>query len=303
MRYTYRYRSFFWPALLILAGIFALLVNVGQIPVERVFQAVNLWPLILVVIGLELIIRRVMHGVTGDVAAAVVVLLAILGAATYVAAAPNPTSTHTLDASGTLGDFDNASVEISAGAATVSISSDSEIGTDLYKAHIAYSGNKPEVKFDSESRKLTISQRDSNFLVFQSRRFELHLKINPKVRWAVEMNTGATTSTLDFSQVQLKSLSLNSGAAKDEITLAAAKAIVPVEIDGGALTVRIHRPQGTEASVDVSGGAVSLNADGQGMHGIGHQGYKTPGINGAPGSYRIEINGGACTVTLDTATG
>jgi Domain of unknown function (DUF5668) len=302
MRYTYRYRSFFWPALLILAGIFALLVNVGQIPVERVFQAVNLWPLILVVIGLELIIRRVMHGVTGDVAAAVVVLLAILGAATYVAAAPNPTSTHTLDASGTLGDFENASVEISAGAATVSISSSSEIRTDLYEAHISYSGNKPEVKFDSESRKLTISQRDSNFLVFQSRRFELDLRINPKVTWAVEMNTGATTSTLDFSQVQLKSLSLNSGAAKDEITLGVAKAIVPVEIDGGALTVRIHRPQGTEASVDVSGGAVSLNADGQGMHGIGHQSYKTPGINRAPG-YRIEINGGACTVTLDTAAG
>jgi len=29
MRYTYRYRSFFWPALLILAGVVALLVNTG----------------------------------------------------------------------------------------------------------------------------------------------------------------------------------------------------------------------------------------------------------------------------------
>ena len=49
MSHTYRYRSFFWPALLILAGIVALLVNVGQIPAERVFQVVNLWPLVLVV--------------------------------------------------------------------------------------------------------------------------------------------------------------------------------------------------------------------------------------------------------------
>ena len=302
MRYTYRYRSFFWPALLILAGIVALLVNVGQIPVERVFQAVNLWPLILVVIGLELIIRRLLHGVTGDVAAAVVVLLAIVGAATYVAVAPNPAANQTLDASGQLGDVQSASLEINAGAATVKVSSDAEIGANLYQANIAYSGTKPDVTFDASSRKLTISQRGNNFLIFQSRRFELDLQINPKVTWAVEMNTGATTSTLDFSQVQLKSLSLNSGAAKDEITLGVAKAIVPVEIDGGALTVRIHRPQGTEASVDVSGGAVSLNADGQGMHGIGHQSYKTPGINRAPG-YRIEINGGACTVTLDTATG
>jgi len=303
MRYTYRYRSFFWPALLILAGIVALLVNVGQIPVERVFQVVNLWPLILVVIGLELIIRRMMHGVAGDVAAAVIVLLAIIGAATYVAAAPNPVANETLDASGQLGDVQNASLEIDAGAPTVKIASAPDIGADLYKAHIAYSGTKPDVTFDASSRKLTISQHGNNFLIFQPRRFELDLQINPKVTWAVELNTGATTSTLDLSQVQLKSLSLNSGAARDEITLGPASEAVPVEIDGGALTVNVHRPRGTEASVDVSGGAISLNADGRGYHGIGHQSYESPGFSSAANGYRVEINGGACTVTLDTATG
>ena len=303
MRHTYRYRSFFWPALLILAGIVALLVNVGQIPVDRVFQVVNLWPLVLVVIGLELIIRRLLHGVTGDVAAALVVLLAIVGAATYVAVAPNPAANETLDASGQLGDVQSASLEINAGAATIKISSDSDVGTDLFKAHIAYSGTKPDVTFDASSRKLTISQRGNNFLIFQSRRFELDLQINSKVTWAVKLNTGAATSTLDLSHVQLKSLSLSSGAARDEITLGPASEAVPVEIDGGALTVKIHRPQGTEASVDVSGGAVSLDADGRGLHGIGHQSYESPGFSNAANGYRIEINGGACTVTLDTATG
>src|SRR5207247_1651916 len=80
MRYTYRYRSFFWPALLILAGVVALLVNTGQIPVERLARIIDLWPLILVVIGLELIVRRTVHGVAGDVAAALLVLLARGGA-------------------------------------------------------------------------------------------------------------------------------------------------------------------------------------------------------------------------------
>ena len=98
MRYTYRYRSFFWPALLILAGLIALLVNTGQIPAERLDQLLNLWPLALVVIGLELIIRRSVHGVAGDVAAALIVLLAVVGAAAYVAATPSPTSAHSLDA-------------------------------------------------------------------------------------------------------------------------------------------------------------------------------------------------------------
>src|SRR5207249_12120410 len=92
MRYTYRYRSFFWPALLILAGVVALLVNTGQIPVERLARIIDLWPLILVVIGLELIVRRTVHGVAGDVAAALIVLLAIGGAAAYLAVGPAPSA-------------------------------------------------------------------------------------------------------------------------------------------------------------------------------------------------------------------
>ena len=54
MRYTYRSRSFFWPAVLILAGIVALLVNTGQIPVDRLAQLVDLWPLILVGVNLHI---------------------------------------------------------------------------------------------------------------------------------------------------------------------------------------------------------------------------------------------------------
>src|SRR5207247_914633 len=114
MRYTYRYRSFFWPALLILAGVVALLVNTGQIPVERLAQIIDLWPLILVVIGLELIVRRTVHGVAGDVAAALIVLLAIGGAAAYVAVGPAPSAMHALDASDEVGGLTAATAVIDA---------------------------------------------------------------------------------------------------------------------------------------------------------------------------------------------
>jgi len=298
-----RYRSLIWPGLLILAGVLALLVNVGFISVDRLEVLLNLWPLILIVIGVELVLRRTVHGPAGQLAAILVVLVAVVGAAAYVAAAPSPAANRTLDVSGALGEAVSASLEVNAGAATVNISSDAEIGANLYKAHIAYSGAKPDVNFDATSRKLTITQRGNDFLVFQSRRFELDLQINPKVTWAVEVNTGAITSSLDLSQVTLKSLSLSSGAAKDDITLGPASQAAPVEISGGALTVHIHRPQGTEASVDVSGGAVSLNGDGRQVSGVGHQSYQSPGFSDTGNGYRIEISGGACTVTLDTATG
>jgi chromate transport protein ChrA len=88
VRYTYRYRSFFLPAVLILVGILALLVNTGQVPVDRLLQLLDLWPLILILIGADLVIRRTVHGTAGEVATAVILILAIVFAAAYVTVAP-----------------------------------------------------------------------------------------------------------------------------------------------------------------------------------------------------------------------
>ena len=301
MRYTYRYRSFFWPAVLILVGVVLLLVNTGQIPVERLYQVVNLWPVILIVIGLELVIRHTIHGSAGDIAAALVALVAVVGAATYVAVAPDPAAAHTLDSSTQLGDAKEAAFEIDAGAATITVTSDPAVGSDLYRAHISYSGPKPDVRF--EDGKLTITQQGNNLLAVGGRRFVLDLRLSPSATWGAVIKTGATSDTIDLRQAQLKSLTLVSGAARHDITLGAATASVPVEISGGALTVNIHRPSGTAVSVDVSGGAVSLKGDGRDMHAVGHLTYASPDYTSGGSGYLIKISGGACTVTVDTSSG
>lgn len=298
MRYTYRYRSFFWPALLILAGVVALLVNTGAIPVERLSQLLDLWPVILIVIGLELIVRRSLHGTAGDVAAALVVLLAVLGAVGYVAVSPNPSATHTLDSAGSVGALEEASLNVDVGAANVTLASATDIGQDLFRAHIEYSGSKPSVDFNQSTGKVTISQSSNGF--FQPGRFALDLKMNSGIPWTVTENTGATTDTIDFSHLRIRSLSLDTGAGRDEITLGPVSGTVTVQINGGALTVHVHRPAGVAASVAISGGAVSLDADGRSSHAVGDLRYQSPDYGGAADRYRITIDGGECTVTLDT---
>lgn len=297
--YTYRYRSFFWPAILILGGLIALLVNTGRIPAERLYLLLDLWPLILILIGLELIIRRSLHGASGELAAALVVLLALGGAVAYVALAPNPSATNTMDSSARVGTLEQASLEINVGAAKITVSGSTAIGGDLYHAHIEYSGAKPDVSMDPSTGRLVISQSNSNFTFFQNRRFVLDLQLNPQVHWTIAENSGATTDTLNLSSVHVGSIRLNTGASREEITLGPPSGVVPVEINGGALTVHLHRPGGTAASVSVSGGAVSLTGDGRPMHAIGNLMYESAGFGSASDAYRIRVNGGACTVTLD----
>ena len=294
-----RYRTYFWPAVLILIGIFALLVNAGAITTDRLNLLGDLWPLILIVIGLEILARRGLPGQRGDVAAVLIVLLAAGGAVAYVAFAPNGGATHQVDFHDSIGSLDHASVEMDVGAADVTVTGSSSLAGDLYNAHITYSGQKPEATLDRSNGTLTISQGNSGFSVFQTRHFTLDLQINSSVPWSITSNSGASTETYHLASVPLASLEINTGASREDITLGAPSGTVPITINGGALTVNLHRPGDAGASVNVSGGAVSLTFDGRQHHAFGTA--EDSSGSGAD-TYRVEVSGGACTVTMDKSS-
>ena len=116
--------------------------------------------------------------------------------------------------------------------------------------------------------------------------------------WKLASNSGASTDTFKLGAVRVTSIEINTGASREDITLGPPAGTVPITIDGGALTVRLHRPSGAAASVVVSGGAVSLDFDGHQNRGVGN-------VQESSGSgsdlYRVEVNGGACTVTMDAS--
>ncbi len=298
-----RSRSFFWPGVLILIGVIALLVNGGVISSDRLYRLADLWPLILVVIGLELISRRAWQGAASDLAAVLIVLLAAVGAVAYVAVGPAiPGGNHTLDASDAVGNLNQATLHVDVGAATMTVTGNDALGADLYRAHIEYSGSKPDISLDRSTGDLQISQNNP-FGFFGSRRFVLDLQVSSAVSWNFSVNTGAASDTFKLSALKVGSIELNTGASREDISLGKATGMVPISVNGGALTVHLHRPSGTEASVQVSGGAVSLVADGQQYHGIGDESWQSSGFNGARDAYKVDVNGGACTVTMDTSGG
>jgi hypothetical protein len=295
-----RYRSFFWPVALILVGVIALLVDLNVISADRLYRLADLWPLILIVIGAELISRRALKGTAVDVATALILLIAAGAAIAYVSVGPAmPGGTHTVEASGQLGALKTASLQVDVGAATITVQGNTSLGPDLYRAHIEYSGPKPEITLDKTTGELRISQ-EGGFAIFGSRRFVIDLQISPSVPWSINVNSGAATDTFKLSGVNVASIELNTGASREDITLGPPAGIVPITINGGALTVHLHRPSGVAASARVSGGAVNLTADGHRAGAIGSTSWQSDGAGNAPDAYRVQVNGGACTVTIDT---
>jgi hypothetical protein len=296
-----RYRSFFWPGILIIFGVMALGVNLGAISSGRLYRLADLWPLILVVIGMVFISRGAWQGATRDLAAVLIVLVAVVGAAAYVAVrAPVPVGSQTLNTSDTVGSLNHATLLVSAGAATLKVDSSDALGTDLYRAHIDYSGPKPVVSLDRATGILEISHSD-NFALFADRSFALTLEVSSAVTWNISVDTGSADDTLNLSTLKVGSITLSTGASHDVITLGPPTGIVPISVQGGDLTVLMHRPAGTEASVRVSAGAVNLTADGTQYRGVGDETWQTSGYGHATDAYRVEVNGGASTVTMDTS--
>ncbi len=296
-----RNRSYFWPAILILTGVLALVAETGAISGGRFLRLLELWPLILIVIGLELMNRRVLQGARRDLATALIVLVAVGGAVAYVAVrGPVSDTTQTMDTSDAVGSLNQATLDVNAGAATMTMEGSNSLGSDLYRAHIQYAGTKPAVTLDRSTGNLRISKND-DFSFFSNHRLVLDLQLNSAVSWNVSANTGASNDTLKLSTVRVGSITLNAGASHTDITLGKPTGIVNISVDGGAITLRLHRPSGSEAFVHVSGGAVNLDADGRQLHGVGDESWQSPGYDSAADAYHVEISGGASNVTMDTA--
>ncbi len=291
----YRYRGLIWPAVLILIGAVALLVNTNLIAADRLYRLGDLWPLLLVVIGLVLLVTRMPISPNASaVAAALILLVAIGGSIAYVAVGPSvPTGTQTMDTTAPGGKLDHGTVDITVGGATLKITG-TDLGSDLFRSHIEYQGPPPDVSVGRSTGHIEISQ-NSGFRIFGPQRFTLDLKLSSSVQWKIAVHSGAANDTYDFTKLQLTSLEDDTGASREDISLGTPKGSVPISVNGGALTVHVHRPTNTAARVNVSGGAVSLDFDGQQHHAVGSI---SAGIE-ATDMFSISVSGGACTVTVD----
>jgi hypothetical protein len=138
-------------------------------------------------------------------------------------------------------------------------------------------------------------------LFFQDRRFVLDLELNTSVTWKIAVDGGASSDSLKLSNVHVADIKLNTGASHEDITVGIPAGSVPITVDGGALTVNVHRPKGVAASVAVSGGAVNLTFDGRQSHAVGTVTAQTSDYNRASDRYQIQVNGGASNVTVDAS--
>ena len=158
-----RYRGLVLPGLLILVGAVALAANLNLVQWDALYRLLDLWPVVLILVGVELVLRALTSRRVASAAGLVLIFLAALGAIAYtVLAPPIPTGGQTLDSTERVTELTSAALDLTFGAADVNVHGES-LGGALFKSHIEYGGQKPDVSFDRSTGRLTISDRSQGF--------------------------------------------------------------------------------------------------------------------------------------------
>jgi hypothetical protein len=296
-----RRRGLVLPLVLISIGALALLGNLGYVSTDSVLRLFELWPVILILVGAEMVIRSGLTPSRAEPVRLALMVVALAGSVAYaVSAPPIPRGEQVLDSSAGLQGVEQATLDLSFGASDVNVHA-APLGRDAYRAHITYEGaDRPTVTFDSRSGVLHISSDPGprvGFLLFGGHR-SIDLTLSDQVPWKVQVAGGASNATIDLGQGRVSSVDVSGGASHIKMVLPRPSGTVKVDVSGGASNVEITRPAGIPVLVDVSGGASSLSVDGVSRAFIGDNTVRSPEYDSATDRYDVSVSGGASRVSV-----
>ncbi|HEX9097735.1 MAG TPA: DUF5668 domain-containing protein [Candidatus Dormibacteraeota bacterium] len=301
----YRNRGLFFPLVLIAIGIIVLLANAGVLSPQALERLGDLWPLLLVILGLQLILNYTLPRQQARLIGLGTTAVIVVAAVAYAALAPAaPFGIQRFDSSEQLGGLKAARLDINYGAATIDVTAGG-LGDALYQAHVDYPGgeNPPTITLDRETGTLQIHESStfSPFHLFGGQRRHVQLTVTDQVPWSIQIGGGAANLHLDLRHAQLSKLEISGGANQLDAQLSTPKGTVSISVSGGANNVTMVAPAASQWRVAVSGGVSAVTINGSASGNLGGDFEKqSPEYGSATDRFDIEISGGASHVDFRT---
>ena len=241
-----------FPLVLIALGVVFLLANAGYVGEGALRRLVELWPIALVLIGLDIMFRDRSAAVALIVEVAVIaasVVYAVAGPATGLV----PLGTHSTSV-GRLG-ATSLALTVNYGAGSLTMHSGT---TEL----VAVSSSREDVRVQDvrhsgASAVVAISPTNDQFPINTDRSWDVIIPSDIPV--ALTANVGAGEFRFDLRDVKLDSARINGGASDLVVTLPKPVGEVPVTISAGASSITLAIPSGVDYRVRTTGGLNSVN--------------------------------------------
>jgi hypothetical protein len=119
-------------------------------------------------------------------------------------------------------------------------------------------------------------------------RADFRLNTNPE--WEIKTETGASSLNFDLSKFKVRELKLHGGAAEFNVKLGAPLAMTDVDVSTGLANVTINVPQNAACSIETNSGLSNSSIEGISKTSDNH--WETTGYEAAKTKIHIHIHGG-----------
>jgi hypothetical protein len=263
--------SLFWGGILVLAGILLLLDNLGLLTLN-VWGLI--WPLFLIGLGLWLLWR-------------------------YLAGPPTP---QVEEAAIPLEDARQAQVRIRHGAGRLYVTA----GADQHELASGTFGGGLEYQTRRDGDLLDVDMRPSSHSFpevmmpwnWRARgALDWSLALNGEIPLSLHLETGASDTRLDLSELHLTELRLQTGASSTDLTLPAHAGFTRADLRAGAASLSIRVPSGAAARIQIRGSLAGINVDTNRFPRMGNM-YQSPDYDAAPNKIDVDIEAGVGAIDV-----
>jgi hypothetical protein len=292
-----RRRSIVFPLLLIVAGVALLLEQFGvwDIPWGVAWR---LWPLLLVLAGLDLVLGRSRTGAV--ILAALVIGLAAAGIVYWGPLLESGVPRDRAQLSHPLEGAQSATVQIELGVGELDLSALERSSQALYEADIRYDQRRGSITADvapqtGDVRVLLKSTQGAWVMVAPHNLEAWTLLLSPRIPLRLDIAGGVNRSQLDLSGLWLTRLDFRGGVGEVRVVLSE-RAPYQARVNGGIGALTVEVPEGVEARLRVDGGLGAVNVSSR----FQRQGYyyTTAGYRGDRDALEIVVNGGIGALTV-----
>ncbi|HKY50379.1 MAG TPA: DUF5668 domain-containing protein [Candidatus Limnocylindria bacterium] len=305
------YRGLSWPLVLITIGIVFLLVNFGLIPGVTVLSLLSLWPLLLILAGVDIAIgRRWPLAAIGIDVAVIALGLALVATQPNMVAAPfffgNGATAGQRDVTVERQGARSLSLDINGGAGRFRVTGGSAVLVEAHSPNEDLRLRRAEVGSSSGHADVRIDQGSRNRIGT----VDVQARVASDVPTELTINGGAGDFVIDLSDVIVSEAELNIGAASLTLTLPRTPAPttpapgvvqrpaeVAIEVHAGASSIVIEIPDGVEARVSTTGALLTLHSTNTRVTASGNT-AETTGYASAQTRYTVRVTAGASSITV-----
>ncbi len=247
---------------LLTVGIIWVLVSVGVIS-WSVFNALMvLWPLILVIIGVNIIFRN--NEIIKAVAWVAFLAVVISYGYFFDNGVRNPGQEMTAGRTVTVekrAEVQKGNLQIGFGGTRLSLDSNTSklLEANIQDTGVTYkeetSGDENNISFNKKTYKVTNfnSNLKNHYNTFH---------LSSEVPWDIDIDTGAVDGDFDMSELAVEKLSLDTGAANLSFTLGSRYANPIIDVNAGASKIEVNVPSDAGVKVRMDGALNATNFDG-----------------------------------------